>query len=502
MADFHYTPSKWGATFHSLTTSEALGAGAAGPGKSLVLLMDPIYQVKAEHKRCQLPKNHPHHIEWKQSVGWALHLRRTLPMLEQTIARSRRIFTSIDKNATYDASRYIWTFSSGYRIQFGHCRDTNDHDNYMSNEYTHIAFDELVQFDEEQYEQISGRLRTGDPLLRPMMKVRAMSNPMSRDEGLDVKVKNPHWVRERFVDPAPQGGVIFRKKIKLRSGETVEKTRIYLRATLYDNPDPDFIRDYEATLRDKPKHIQQALLFGDWYITVGSFYADVWNPQLHVCKPFKIPDNWPQFRMMDWGYKKPGCVLWGALDEDDNLFIHRELTFQNKTATEVALEVKEVEKKLGLWDDKNDRSLVTGPADTQLWEERGNSGVSKAQEFSAEGITWTKADKKSRKRNAERIMARLKDHRNGTTTPGLVFFSNCKQIIRTLPAIPADKDDPECPADGGDDHWHDALGYGCSTASRGRLGISHKTDHDDDDDDEDDEPVPSRGRYGYGSPVL
>lgn len=491
-----YTPSRWGEVFHTLDLEEALGAGAAGPGKTLVLLMDPLPQIMLEHERCRDP-DHPYKMFWGQSTGWALHLRRTLRMLEQTIARSHRIFPGIDPGAKYDSQKTTWRFTSGYHYQFGHCKDPNSWEDYFSNEYTHIGFDELVQFEEEQYDQISTRCRSSDPILRKMLKVRAMSNPLMRRDASDsFSVRNPQWVRQRFVDPAPEGRVILKRRLERADGTIEWRRWIYLPATLYDNPNKEFVRDYEATLLNAKPHIRQALLYGNWYITAGSFYAEEWNARLHICDPFNIPDDWPRFRSMDWGYKRPGCVHWWAMDEDDNLYCEREYTFQGKTATEVAKRIREIERDARLW--KSGRSLITGPADTQLWEQRGESAMSKADEFARVGVGWISADKRSRQRNAERVLERLKDHQAGSTTPGLVFFRNCRQAIKTLPAIQADPTDPECPQDGGDDHWHDSICYASAYASHGRRGIGRAERSDEDDD------VSNRrvGRYGYGQEVC
>jgi hypothetical protein len=393
----------------------------------------------------------------------------------------------------------MWEFRSGMRLQFGHCANPSDYENFMSNEYTHVAFDELTAFEEEQYEQITTRKRTTDPVLRRMMRCVSMSNPMMRmedDAHKTVILKNPHWVRERFVDPAPQGRVMLKQKAVRGDGRVEWLTRIYLPAKLRDNPNKEFVEQYERSLIGKPPHIRKALLEGDWYVTAGSHYADVWNPSLHTCSPHRIPDDWPQFRCMDWGFKKPGCVYWMAVDPDDNLIVHKEYTFQGKTDKYVAHDIRDIERELGLW--RGNRSGITGPADTQIWEKRGDSGKSKAEVFAEHGITWTFADKRSRQRNSERLYARLQDHGEGTTTPGIVFFTSCKMALKTIPSIQSDPDNQECPMDGGDDHWHDAVGYGVAYASHGRSGIGDTRQWDDYDDD--DSPLnASRGRNGYGS---
>lgn len=467
-----YKPSVWGAMYHSLPHREALGAGAAGPGKSWVLLMEPLAQIVSEHAR--LNQNHPHHIGKGESVGWALHLRRTSTMLDQTLDRAHRVFPRLDPGVKWSASELKFTFTSGYKYQFGHCKDPYDWVKYDSNEYTIALFDELTQFLEEQYEMICSRVRTADPVLQPMLKNRAMSNPLVRREaGESFTIEDPNWVRKYFVDPAPDGNVTLVRKVKRDDGAEEELTRVYLPATLYDNPDKSFVKSYELTLLGLKPHMKAARLYGNWYVTPDSFYADVWNPQIHTCEPFAIPPDWKIFRSMDWGFRKPGCVHWWGMDKDGTLWCVYEMTFQGKDAGEVADEIKSVERLFG-WANKK-KSFLTGPADTQLWEERGTVAQTMATTMAQNGVLWVPAKKGgksfNRTENARRLYSRLKDHAGESKTPGLVIFKDCTKLIQTLPAIQTDVKFPESPEDGGEDHWHDSACYAVAYASRGRKAI-------------------------------
>lgn len=494
-----YKPSKWGSEFHALKVREALGAGSAGPGKSMVLLMDPMQQAIVEHQRALDPK-HPHKIKMGRSQGWALHLRRHFPMLQQTIVRAKLIFPSIDPKVRWIDDDHMFVFESGFRYQFGHCQNRDDWEQYQSNQYTWIGYDELVQFEEEQYHQINARLRSGDPVLKKMLAIRAMSNPFAKREGnINVVIRNPHWVRERFVDPAPEGRVILEKEITLRNGKRKKRQRIYLPAKLWDNPDPAFVEGYEEELRDKPAHIREAMLEGNWYVNVGSFFGEEWDSNVHVRKPFVIPSDWKRFRALDWGYKTNGVCLWLALDNDNTLIVEHEFSFKNMDAKTVAKRIKEREKRCGLW--HKGRSAITGVADTQLWEKRGDVGLSKAAEMAKVGVHWKPADKRSRVRNAERVMERLTDHEGGLSIPGLVFFKNCRKTVETVPQIQIDPDDPECPAKGGKDHWYDALSYACAYASRGGDGVpapKYVTDEDDEESSLERATKRNGRRGGYG----
>ena len=495
-----YKPSEWQQAFHNTKADEILGAGAAGPGKTQTLINDVHPQIYTEHMRCERAMDHPFPLKWNNSVGWALHLRRELPMLDNTLDRVRRILPAIDSGAKWYGSDLMWVMSSGYKFQFGHCKDPDDWERYFSQEYTHVGFDELIQFLEEQYDNIRGRVRTTDPVLRSMLRTVAMSNPlMKRLKNQHFITKNPLWVRERFIDPAPMGKKMMKKRVVRRNGDVAFLTRIYLPARLEDNPDKEFVLDYELKLLGMKPHVQRALRDGDWYATEGSFYADVWNPRKHVCRPFKIPDHWPRFRSLDWGYAHPGCIHWCAMDEDDNLYVFREQTFQGKTDVQVAKMILEIELKMGLISEG--KSVLTGPADTQLWEMRGEHlGVSKAAAMAKIGVNWFKADKSpySRQRMSGEIVKRLKGDDSGLNIRGIYVFETCTDLIRTIPTIQTDEKDIEVPADGGNDHWHDSLMYACSYASIGRVG-TRKPERDQRGLPPRTMTEESRGRLGYGA---
>lgn len=509
-----YTPSPWGERYHALTTREAFGGGAAGPGKSLVLMHDADQQIAVEHERC-LNKDHPYHQPWGASKGWAIHLRRTYKMLAETIARAKRQFPLIDPGVRWVEDDLSFFFTSGFRFQFGHCKDPDDWNGYFSFEFTHVAFDELPQFTQTQYDMIKSRCRTDDPVLIHMRKVRAMGNPTIRRDSVDVRddyiVDDPHWVRNYFIDPCREGNTILKRKVIMGDGSVEWHTRIFLPARLSDNPNAQFRREYELTLRSLKPHMKAALLDGNWYVVFGSFYADYWEEKRHVCKPFKIPPDWPRWRSMDWGFKKPGCVHWWTMDPDGNVFCTSELMFQGKLDRQVAEMIRHREEGWGLWHGK--RSRINGVADTQLWEKRGDSAKSKAETMHEFGVDWLPADKSegSRRRHAQILCAYLQgetelsgDEAKHLTEqqkqlPSIAFFEGCDMAIQTIPAIPSVPGDPDMPRDGGDDHAHDSVLYSMGLVSRGRKAIPKMRPLSKaDDDDFEAQPVVKKRRTGSG----
>ena len=479
---------------------------------SMVLLMDPMEQVQIEHVRCQLGsgqiKEAPvsfgeykelveqNPLRWGHSEGWILHLRRTLPRLSETINRAHRIFPLIDPEVKWNEKNHIWTFSSGIKYEFGHCKDRTDYNNYLGKQYSYLGWDELVEFNKEQYDFISSRIRTGDRVLKHFLKNRSMSNPrLSGNKGEDISIDDPSWVKRYFVDPCPEGKKVLRRKVVRRDGTVEYVTKLYMPATLYDNPDPEFVKQYELQLMSRPKHIRDCYLYGRWDTVIGSHFAEDWNPSIHVCKPFKIPHDWPIFRAGDWGYSTNGTVGWYAVHPEGTLYCFYEISFMKKNATEVAEMIKYFEEKNKLWD-PNQGSKCYGPMDRQLWEERGSSFKTKYEEMVEVGVDWCKADQKSRETNCEVFMNRLRSHENFTRLPGIVFFENCEKSIKTIPSLETDVNNLEVPKKGPQDHWYDRNTYACQYAKQSGLSAPNYKSEVSVEEEEND-LAGDRGQFGY-----
>jgi len=476
-----------------------MGGGSAGPGKSLCLLWDSLVtQGVVEHARMtgrplegfppwltELCAKHP--IKPGESEGHTLHMRRTMPQLRETLDRAARMFPKFDPGVQFSKEYHRYTFSSGYKYTFGHCRQEDDYEDYLSQQYTALDLDEGYQFTEKQFEELDGRVRSADPVLMHMLRTRIMTNPA------------PGWLKKVFVDPAPEGNVILRKKVTDPvTGEFKYKTILFLPARLDDNPDKAFVETYKFKLLAKPAHIRNRYLYGDWNAQEGGFFEESWNPSIHVCDPFKIPRDWPKFRAMDWGFRQQGVIGWFALSPDDVLYMFFEFNFRLMKDYQVAERVIEIEKKFGFWNDLERKSRLNGVADTQLWEERGDSGKSKAAVFNEKGVFWQPADKASLARGCERLDARLRDY-DESKTPGLVVFRNCKKTIEMFASIQVDETDSTVVDKKSDmKHWLDQAAYAAARASRGAGSIVMEM-HQFDRDEEEDEPLAKPRSFGYGS---
>lgn len=353
---------------------------------------------------------------------------------------------------------------------------------------TWLGLDEAYQFTEKQFEELDGRVRSSDPVLVRLLRTRLMTNPA------------PGWIKKVFVDPAPEGNVILRKKVTdPATGESKYKTILFLPARLDDNPDKAFVENYKFKLLAKPAHIRARYLYGDWNAQEGGYFEDSYVPLLHVIKPFKIPRDWPKFRSMDWGYRAPGTMGWWALDNEDILYRFYGYDFQNTKDEGVADRAIEIEKRFGFWYERERHSRLTGVADTQLWEERGDSGRSKAETFAAKGIPFQPADKANLQRGCERLLERLRDY-DENKPPRIQIFEGCHKTREMFAAIQVDPNDSEVVDKKSPlKHWLDEAAYAAARASRGAGSIVMEMHAFDREEEDEPAAVAAGGGFGYGS---
>lgn len=279
------------------TIFEAMYGGAAGGGKSELLLMLPLVRRWHENPRFK-----------------GIVFRRTFPQLEESlIPRSHEFYKPL--GASYNDTKHVWTFPSGATIRFSYMdkdKDARDHD---TAEYHYVAFDELTAFTEFMYRYLTSRIRTSDPDLPAI--VRTATNPGNEGH---------MWVRDRFVAPAPEGGVLIYDELSKAS-------RLFIQAKLTDNPflmetDPDYIN----RLNILPEAERRAKIDGDWWIFAGQVFTEWREFRLrdeppnacHVVPDFEPPLWWPRVVGIDWGYTAKTWVGWAAVAPDTRIFLYKE----------------------------------------------------------------------------------------------------------------------------------------------------------------------------------
>tara|TARA_R110001583_G_scaffold82315_2_gene218547 strand:+ start:1862 stop:3490 length:1629 start_codon:yes stop_codon:yes gene_type:complete len=407
--------------FLAASEREVFYGGARGGGKSYAMLVDPLrYCHKQKHR--------------------ALLIRRTMPELRDLINHSQQLYSKAYPGAKWREQEKEWKFPSGARIEFGYAENLTDALRYQGQSYTWIGIDELPQYPTEDiYNFLRSSLRSVDPSIPVYM--RATGNPGN---------VGSMWVKNMFVDPAVPN-TKFDIDIKTPNG-VKQISRRFIPAKLEDNPYLMQTDDYYAMLASLPEVQRKQFLEGNWEAFEDSSFPE-FNKEVHVIKPFDIPRNWMRFRACDWGYSSPACCLWIAIDFDNNLFVYRELYTQKVTADLFARKVLEAEQG---------EYIRYGVLDSSTWARRGDIGPSIAETMILEGCRWRPSDRSPRSRVAGKleIHKRLRPDEE-TGYPSLFILDNCINLIRTLPMLPVDKNNPEDVNTHAEDHAYDALRYGC-----------------------------------------
>lgn len=411
---------------------EALFGGSKGPGKTDCLLMEAMRQVK-----------HPRYH--------ALLIRRTFKQLQEIMDRAHRWYPSC--GGKWNAGSARWEWPSGAKISMGHCQHEADKYNYQGHEYHYLGFDQLEQFTESQYLYLLSQQRTSVPQLA--VYVRATANPGGVGHG---------WVKRRFIDAMPPRTVA-KERVTLPDGREVALTKIFIPATLRDNPaltehDPMYV----ARLHLLDPVLQRAFIYGDWDVFEGQFFT-MWRQELHVIQPCELPQTWLRFASLDYGYAAPSSVGWWAIDYDNRLIRYRELYQERLTYTELAHAILAQTPC-------QTEPLAYLVADPAIWSDiahhagelRGENGYEIMQKvFTAhsakhgcEPIRIIKGDN-DRVNGWIRLRERLTPNAEGRV--GLQVFATCRAFTRTVPELIHDDGRPEDLNTEGEDHVADETRY-------------------------------------------
>ena len=412
---------------------EALFGGSAGPGKTDCLVAEASRFVGADGYH-------------------GLLLRRTYPQLQEIMDRCWRMYATMGGEFRSTEKRWYWGKNSF--ISLGHMQHETDKYNYQGKEFHFIGVDELTQFSDTQYLYLHSRARSSDQSIP--VRIRATTNPGGIGH---------NWVKERFVDICPP--------LTTYIDPATGQSRCFVPATVYDNPtlvdnDPQYIRRLEAL----PDVEKKRLLHGIWDVFEGQVFIEL-SQRTHGCEPFPIPPEWERWCAFDWGYSKPWCCLWFAVDYDGVVYLYRELYGSKDgeardmgakmTNTEIARAILDVEKE-------KIRMRVADPACWSPTKMKGSNkihGPSFVEDAQREGLFFLKADN-DRLRGKQQVHQRfrLEETVSADTgqvekeAPRFVAFNDCKNWWRTMLELREDPKNVEDVDTDQEDHCYDCTRYG------------------------------------------
>ena len=399
------------------------------------------------------------HAARYQENAIGLMIRRERTQLIETIERSRQLYAPL--GAKLHEQEKMWRFPNGARLRFAYLEHDADAEAYQGHSYTRVYVEEIGNFPSPApIMKLMATLRSASGV---PVGFRATGNPGGPGHG---------WVRERYIDPVPQGWQTVRDD---RTG----LERVFIPSKVGDNRylGEDYVQRLKASGSEE---LVRAWLDGDWNVVEGAFF-DCWRTDRHVVDPFDIPRHWLRFRSMDWGSASPFSVGWWAVASEatqatsvgtaDTVTIPRGCLVRYRewygarapnvglklTAEEVAHGILEREQP-----DLGQANIAYGVLDPSAFAQDG--GPSIAERLARAGVSFRRADNRRVSGVGaiggwDQLRSRLKGDADGN--PLLVVFSTCVHTIRTVPMMQHDPDRPEDLQTDSDDHVVDEIRYAC-----------------------------------------
>lgn len=431
------------------SAGEALLGGAAGPGKTDIIIYSPLRFATKPWLR-------------------ALILRRHLEDMQEIEDRLGNIIPRAWPGSKFNTQKRRWKLPAGGTLRMGYCDRFLDVDRYIGNQYTYIGWDEIGQVPEERWwTLLMSRLRSPDPEGQRHCYARCTANPGGVGHA---------WLKKRFVLTCGKNGE--RVYIDPRTG----RSRAFIPGRLADNPilanDPEYV----GRLLDLPEILRKQMLYGDWEAAVGLAFEELDEEKLLVPNR-AIPPNWHVWGGFDWGFAHPAVLPVLTRDENgqryvaDTVWMRR---LQPDQIAETGWERAPIQRMAAIYcgNDIRQKHRARGEDVPTIEEVLNGSGWP-----CAEAAT----DRKSGYAFVRDLLSYKRRGPGGIDKkPGLLFFDTPgnRRLLRQLSELVTDPDNPEDvlkvnadagTGEGGDDGY-DALRYGLVSHQRkGRNPLASET---------------------------
>lgn len=260
--------------FLSTPADIAIFGGAAGGGKTVGLMMEPL-----RHKAV--------------SGFRAVFFRRTYPRIIKAGAmwdESEELYEGLAEPVKGDL---YWRFPSGARFEFSHMQREKDRLDFKGAQIPYLGWDQLEEFTEKQFWYLQSRNRSTCGV-RPY--TRATCNPVPEDDEVGGWLHRliSWWLDEESGYPIQERSGVIRwfvregedlvwaddpEELDKKYPDLAPQSLTFIPATLEDNPllekaDPG----YRGKLLSLPRVERERLLGGNWKVrpSAGDYFQRSW----------------------------------------------------------------------------------------------------------------------------------------------------------------------------------------------------------------------------------
>lgn len=295
-------------------------------------------------------------------------------------------------------------------------RNLDDPAKYMSTEFAGEFVEELTRNPYQTFEDLRNRLRFPGITETKFM---GATNPGGVGHG---------WVKSYFIEKD--------------SGDEEQNRFFYVHATAFDNK--YISREYIKQLETLPEAKKKAYLYGSWTEFAGQYFTE-WKPHLHICPPFVPRKDLPIIGGLDWGRTHPFAMYLSViqLKEYEGKQFYRVFTFYEAYGVEKTPRawaeqiIPELWRRFGI----QPQQIAWIQADTKIFDKGDDMSISIADQFSQAGLTRLVPASKDRIGGWENMHKWLSLAPDGL--PYWVIAENCPNLIKTLPNLIHDPDNPE-----------------------------------------------------------
>ena len=214
----------------------------------------------------------------------------------------------------------------------------------------------------------------------------------------------------------------------------------------------------------------------------GSAFPE-FSYDLHVVKPFEIPDHWRKWRSADNGYTDPFAWYWYTVDEFGTVYVYREYTREPKEpkvsysdqARQVTL--KTGNEKVGFTVVGHDAWAVN-PLTKNQNTPQGKCIIDFYIEGGVKDCIRAVTDRVFRKATIHEYLKPYFDENAEVMASRVKIFSTCEKLIETLPQMLIDDRDPEKYQENDIDHWVDSFGYGIISHHSNKTELEVRVNYD------------------------